>query len=181
MDLFLEQTSELWWIAFWNFQILAFPIFTWTFSFAFRCYFWLLDLNAKLNSVFWVWVSPQSPPRQVPGNQFQGTVCEQNFVASPISTLLGSAWIRRMDIISQFQMLFSNWSATRSSKNLWAIWVSVILASVSDLTSPFCFLHQWLVVCLHLLIWGLWLYLVTQLYCKCCSHVFDFYFIYCLL
>ena len=76
-----------------------------------------------------------------PWKSVSGDSLETDHPASPMSTLLGSAWIRRMDTISQFLMLFSNWSATWSSKNLWLFWVSVVFASVSCLTSPFCSLH----------------------------------------
>lgn len=45
--------------------------------FPFQCYFWLLDLNVKLSSVFWVWVPTVPSKAGAPGNQFRGTVWKQ--------------------------------------------------------------------------------------------------------
>ena len=73
----------------------------------------LLDLNAKLSSVFWMWVPTVPSKEGAQGNRFWGTVWEHH-PASPTYTLLGSAWIRRMGTISQFQMLFSDRSDMRS-------------------------------------------------------------------
>ena len=72
-----------------------------------------------------------------PGKSVSENSLGTDHPASPISTLLGSAWTRRMDTISQFQMLFSSWSATRSSKNLWAI--LSLLSSHLWATSPLPF------------------------------------------
>ena len=80
----------------------------------------LLDLNAKLSSVFWVWVSTVPSKEGAQGNQFWGTVWEHH-PASPISTLLGSAWIRRMGTTSRFQMLFSDRSDMRSRAELGSV------------------------------------------------------------
>ena len=55
----------------------CFPHFHLDLLFPFPCYFWLPDLNAKLSSVFWVWVPTVPSKAGAPGNRFQGTVWEQ--------------------------------------------------------------------------------------------------------
>lgn len=174
MDLFLGTDFRIMVDCFLELPDSCFTHFHLDLLFPFQCYFWLLDLNAKLNSVFWVWVPTVPSKAGAPGNQFQGTVCEQT--TQPLPSPLCWAqhelegWIPSLS----FRCCSPTGQPQDPVRIYGLFWVSVILASVSDLTSPFCFLHQWRVVCLHLLIWGLWLYLVTQLYCKCCSHVFDF-------
>ena len=94
-----------------------FPRFHLDLLFPFRCYFWLPDLNAKLSSVFWVWVPTVPSKAGAPGNRFRGTVWEQT--TQPLPSPLCWAqhelegWIPSLS--------FRCWSATRSSKNLWAI------------------------------------------------------------
>ena len=135
-----EQTSELGGLLSGTSRLLLSP-FSPEPSLSFSVLFLAAGFKCQTKQRF-LSVGSYSPLQgRCPWKSVSGDSLETDHPASPMSTLLGSAWIRRMDTISQFLMLFSNWSATWSSKNLWLFWVSVVFASVSCLTSPLCSLH----------------------------------------
>ena len=82
-------------------------------------YFWHARFKYQTKQCF-LSVGPYSPLQgRHPGKLVSsGDSLGTDHPASPISTLLGSAWIRRRGTMSQFQMLFSKWSAMRSGAEL---------------------------------------------------------------
>ena len=85
-----EQTSELWWVTFWNFQTLAFPISPAP-SLSFSVLFLAAGFKCQTKHRF-LSVGSYSPLQgRCPRKSVSGDSLGTDHPASPISTLLGSA------------------------------------------------------------------------------------------